>query len=60
MERIVTDAERKSIAAKLTELERIIAASPTRMSPGGAAYKVLVPGWARSVLDRAASELDPE
>lgn len=56
----MTKAERKSIAAKLTELERIIAGSPTRMSPGGGAYKVLVPGWARSVLDRAATELDPE
>ena len=29
----MTDAERKSVAAKLVELERIIAGSPTRMSP---------------------------
>lgn len=56
----MTNAERKSIAVKLNELDRLIAASPTRMSPGGTAYKVLVPGWARSVLSRAADELDPE
>jgi hypothetical protein len=56
----MTKAERKSIATKLAELERLIAASSSRMSPGGAAYKVLVPGWARSVLSRAADELDSE
>lgn len=56
----MTKAERKSIATKLEELERLIAAAPSRMSVGGAAYKVLVPGWARSVLSRAADELYPE
>ena len=56
----MTEAERKSVAAKLIELERLISSSPTRMSCDGAAYKVLVPSWARSVILRAADELDPE
>lgn len=56
----MTKAERKSLAVKLAELDKIIAASPTRMTSDGAAYKVLVPGWARSVISRAADALDPE
>ena len=56
----MTKAERQKLADKLSELDRLIAASPTRMTSDGGAYKVLVPGWARAALCHAADFLEAE